>query len=140
MKRMRRVLAVSALAATTLGGLHACSMPGLQEPYSTEMHEARGLELTLERFNDRHIVVVTTPTGGWRVSLDRTDRNGGVGEAFITARRPGGMATQVLTPYRIETGLPADLPLDVHVRTVESGEAPKGPYASVAFRPEDERE
>lgn len=140
-----------AAALLTFGFLMSagCSMPGRGEPYSTQMHRAGPLEVTLENVDKDHVVVITTPTGGWRVSLDEARRAStggvtggaaggapGIAEAFITARRPSGMATQVLTPHRVTTDLPADTPLDVHVRVIDPGAPDRGPYETVTFRAE----
>ena len=90
-----------------------------------------GPPVTIESHSPNHIIVVTTPTGGWSLIWDeRADE-----AVYLTLRRPdsGFFHTQQLVPHRIGSGVPSGDPLAVHVRVLDHGEpAADQPYALAA--------
>ena len=90
-----------------------------------------GPPVTIESHSPNHIVVVTTPTGGWSLIWDeRADE-----AVYLTLRRPdsGFFHTQQLVPHRIGSGVPSGDPLAVHVRVLDHDEsAGDQPYALAA--------
>ena len=90
-----------------------------------------GPAVTIESHSPNHIIVVTTPTGGWSLIWDeRADE-----AVYLTLRRPDSsfFHTQQLVPHRIGSGVPSGDPLAVHVRVLDHGEsAGDQPYAMAA--------
>jgi len=131
-----------AFAASLLGGMGVAGCQtsgGPTGPLTTEEKTLEDLRITLEERDGDHVVVVTTPSGGWRVEQDDSYATDGKVEIFLTAFKPRGMYSQVLTPHRIQTDLDATKPIDVNLRVLERTVAePTGPYKPVAFVADDE--
>jgi hypothetical protein len=139
-RTIARPLAAAALLAAAAAATTACQSTGARSgPISTAEHQIDDLRLSLDAQEGRHVIVVTTPTEGWRVDVDETFEMADKVEIFITATKPRGMYAQVLEPHRKYTDLDAAKPIDVNIRVVERtvSEA-KGPYKPVAFVPEDD--
>ncbi len=90
-----------------------------------------GPPVTIESDGPNHIIVVTTPTGGWSLIWDeRADE-----AVYLTLRRPDPsfFHTQQLVGHQVGSGVASGESLAVHVRILDHGEsATDQPYALAA--------
>lgn len=104
------MMAVAAAIGVVL--LPACSEPGLTaEPY-------RGPQLSLRSFNDKHAAVMTAPSKGWRVQLDRTLPTIDGEDIYLTITRPDPQFVypQVIVEQQVLTDLDATIPARIAAR------------------------
>lgn len=103
------------LAAPVLIGCH--SAPPAPE---TASGEYAGPPLALEADQGMHVVVASSPTPGWTVSVDRVDERFGYQIIFVSLRRPNPVAAyaQVVVEQRVVTELPAAVTVQVFARVL----------------------
>lgn len=125
---MRRIEAPTPfLAAAIVLALAGCSSTRTfhtdPAPYSGPAAEIRPTART-------HTAVFTTPTGGWRVSLDGVRQQFDVWRAFVTLRAPdpSDIVTQAEVAHAIDTTVLLRENIEVYARSVgkheEAGSAP----------------
>lgn len=82
---------------------------------------------------------VTTPTGGWQLSLDRTDLNGGVLRAYLTLEAPAAdeIVTLALVPHekRFDAGIDEIAAVEVYVNLIRRGVESEPDYRLAARAP-----
>ena len=68
---------------------------------------------------------ITTPTGGWQLSLDRTDLDGGLLRAYLTLESPAAdeIVTQALVRHeeRFDAGIDEIAAVEVYVNLTRRG-------------------
>ena len=114
------LVATLALAALTAAGC-ASDPGGRRGPDATlQLLIYTGPPVTIESDGPKHIVVVTTPTGGWSLIWDERAEEA----VYLTLRRPDAafFHTQQLVPHRVGSGVPSGGPLAVHVQVLDHGE------------------
>ncbi|MCL4221478.1 MAG: hypothetical protein KJZ65_08905 [Phycisphaerales bacterium] len=69
----------------------------------------------------RHLLIVQSPTPGWKVTIDRTDPRLDEDLVFMTLERPdpGALYAQVVTEQRVLTNVVQTRPIRVYARVVE---------------------
>lgn len=85
------------------------------------------LPVTLEQMNDRHVVVVRAPTGGWTLSIDKSERTPEGERVYLTARRPDPAfyQTQAIADLHALTEVPATMPIELVSRVLDHDADPK---------------
>ena len=125
------LVATLALAALTAAGCAGGPIGSGGSDGTFQVLIYTGPPVTIESEGPNHIVVVTTPTGGWSLIWDERAEEA----VYLTLRRPDPdfFHTQQLVGHRVGSGVPSGGPLAVHVRIVDHGEpGDDQPYALAA--------
>lgn len=72
----------------------------------------------------RHLLIVSAPTPGWTIKVDRTEPLLDVSRIFLTMVRPdpGALYAQVVVDQRVLTDVPASRPIEVFARVADFGQ------------------
>jgi hypothetical protein len=102
--------------------LAACSRDGPKlgsQPYA-------GPPLSIESTPPRHTIILTAPSAGWSLSLDRATRGFDRTDVFITIRRPDPayMHAQVVSTHRLDSSVDSSTPIRLLARILEAQERP----------------
>lgn len=82
-----------------------------------------GPPIRLDQLEGRHLLVVSAPTPGWRITIDRTERRLDDTLVFVTLRRPdpGMVYAQVVVEQEVLTPVPGTREVVVYARTTDFG-------------------
>src|SRR5262249_14283176 len=97
-----------------------------------------GPPMTVEGSAGQHVVVMTAPTSGWGFGLDRTRREFGRIDVFVTATGPDPavIQSQALVRHEVGSTVPTSNAIDVYARVLSHGEkASDQPYRLVLSAP-----
>ncbi len=110
---MKRLLGVVA-AAVLLGGCWS-------SPTVLEDAAFSGPPVAQSVAEGRHLLVVESPTPGWKVTIDRTDPRLDEDLVFMTIQRPdpGALYAQVVVEQRMLTDVPETRPIRVYARVID---------------------
>ncbi|CAN0305941.1 unnamed protein product, partial [Ectocarpus fasciculatus] len=77
--------------------------------------------IALEAANDLHVVAFRAPSGGWTISIDRTEIIPGATRLYVTIRRPDPAFshTQALVDLHALSNVPSDQPVEVVARVLD---------------------
>lgn len=83
--------------------------------------------LALETANDLHVVAFRAPSGGWTISIDRSEIVPNATRLYVTLRRPDPAFshTQALVDLHALSNTPADQPVELVARLLDHDAAPK---------------
>lgn len=72
----------------------------------------------------RHLLLVTAPTPGWRLTIDRTEHMLDETHVFVTMQRPdpGALYAQVMVEQRLLTDVAVSRPMRVYARVIDFGQ------------------
>lgn len=116
------------LAAALLGGCRSGAARngdnGAATPVAGVENGGSNPTVAIEPGDQRHIIVVTAPTGGWSLRWEKRVVRDGTVEEYLTVRRPDPefAHVQAVTPHRINSNAPLSGPLKVFVRIVDHGQ------------------
>jgi hypothetical protein len=124
MNRTRTPLIAALTGAMLAGALTACNSAPRLPWRDREMITDPSPDMPpikLETTNGKHLIVMRVPTGGWNLTLDKTEVTPDGRRAFVTARRPDPafMHTQAFVNLRVLTDVPADTPVEVVARVLD---------------------
>jgi len=117
-------------AAAILPGMAACSatkkLPWTSSETIVDSDPAIP-PIALTQMNDRHVVVMRAPSGGWSLHVDKDERTPLGRRVFVTARRPDPafMHTQALVDHNAITDVPVSTPVEIVARVLEHNENPR---------------
>jgi hypothetical protein len=114
------------LAAALLGGCRSSGDRNRNDATATPT-PTTGAEngstptVALEPGDQRHIIVVTAPTGGWSLRWEKRVVRDGTVEEYLTAFRPDPefAHVQALTPHRMNSNAPLTSPIKVFIRIAD---------------------
>ncbi|MEM9372090.1 MAG: hypothetical protein AAGA55_00465 [Planctomycetota bacterium] len=126
---VRRCLTIAALG-TTLAALSGCQLHKRLPWVSTETILASDPALppiVLEAANNRHVVAFRATSGGWTISIDRTDIVPDATRLYVTIRRPDPAFshTQALVDLHALSNTPIEQPVELVARVLEHDAEPK---------------
>lgn len=83
--------------------------------------------IALAQANDRHVVAVRAPSGGWSLHIDKDERTPLGRRVFVTIRRPDPafMHTQALVDHNAITDVPVSTPVEIVARVLDHNEDPR---------------
>lgn len=89
----------------------------------------RGPAVSLIEAGGQHQVVVSAPSAGWTVTMDRRAQTRDATRVFVTIRRPDPamLYAQQMVEQRLATGVASDEPIELLVRVVDF-DADSGAY------------
>lgn len=96
-----------------------------------------GPPVTFGSAEGRHVLVVTAPTPGWLIAIDRTDRLLDETQVFVTMQRPdpGALYPQHRVEQRVLSDVPQSRPIRVYSRVVDFNQRRKMPPYHPVDRP-----
>ena len=122
------LLALAGLTATALilpacGGSRGSRNDDSQQQAAPEPDGANPT-VSIEPGYERHVIVVTAPTGGWSLRWEKRVVRDGTVEEYLTIRRPNPEIyhVQAVTPHRINSNAPLSGPVKVFTRVVDHGQ------------------
>lgn len=127
---LRGALAMSFLTMT------ACSGP--QKGPVIDPGAYSGPPMTVDSSEAEHIVVTSSPSGGWRFTLDQVREAYQTQRAFVTMRRPNPALsnTQAVVEQRVATTVYRDNNIQVYARVVAFDDLdPATPYRLAVSAP-----
>jgi hypothetical protein len=80
-----------------------------------------GPPIRVDSAGPQHIVIVSTPSGGWAVQLDQTRQEFERTDVFITARRPNPalLQTQAALDHFVATTVPSQRAASIYLRVLD---------------------
>lgn len=133
--RPRRALWCAALGASLLVLIGCASR---MAPPERTSHPYQGPPIRLDDSGESLSVVVSSPSPGWQVHLDRIEEGFQTRNVYLTIIRPGPdfQYPQTTVEQRVMTSVSKDLTAHVLGRCVAFGplDRAKGPYAAVLSR------
>ncbi|GEM_PF-4269111 len=83
--------------------------------------------LALEQTNDLHVVAFRAPSGGWSISIDRSELAPDATRLYVTIRRPDPAFshTQALVDLHALSNVPSEQPVELVARVLDHDANPK---------------
>jgi hypothetical protein len=122
------------LAAVALGTVPACSLMPWSNNDMIVDSDPSIPPIAAEAANDRHLIVMRVPTGGWTLSVDKDEVIPAGRRVYVTARRPDPafMHTQAFVNLRALTDVPVSTDIEVVARVLDRHAKPNSDvYARV---------
>jgi len=110
---------------------HGCASGPKEAPKSDTPYQ--GPSLDFESTGAQHRIIMTAPSSGWSVTLDRTTPRLEHTDVFITivGPNPAFRHAQALVTQEVGSGIEITRPIEVYARVLEFGE----PAADQPFHP-----
>jgi len=117
-------LASAALLLPACSGARGARGQNSQEQQPTPEPDGANPTVSIEPGYERHVIVVTAPTGGWSLRWEKRVVRDETVEEYLTIRRPNPEIyhVQAVTPHRINSNAPLSGPIKVFIRVVDHGQ------------------